>query len=163
METNEQLFDKYLDKYNELKQRNELHKLKYSPSEFLEEVERIRKSITEQWDTCILGPNWVIETEKKALILLFSNKVTYEDMKTHANKSQKRSEKTFLKQAPKIKAEIKKLKVPLDFFDIQLIFRALLRKQVSLSYLSTEVLNDFMKTEQFEVYIKKKLENSDKS
>lgn len=43
MKTTEEYLDDYLDKYNELKKKNELWRLRVTPEEFIAEVERRKR------------------------------------------------------------------------------------------------------------------------
>lgn len=47
MKTTEDYLDDYLDKYNLLKSKNELWRLKHTPQEFLKIVERAKRRTTE--------------------------------------------------------------------------------------------------------------------
>ena len=43
MKTTEEYFDDYLDKYNFLKKKNELWRLRVTPQQFLNEIKKIRE------------------------------------------------------------------------------------------------------------------------
>jgi len=79
MKTTEEYLDDYLDKYNDLKRKDELWRLRVSPQEFLLEIERIR-----EYGVKLRQSNYFTEyhiqcNEKEQIVVMLMNRVTSDE------------------------------------------------------------------------------------
>jgi len=82
--------------------------------------------------------------------------VSLEEMKKQFNRSKKKGEKQFAKEAPKIEEQLKLIQSPLSFTDTVHIYRWLCRKQITINMIPKEILKEFKNTEQYEGFINRK-------
>lgn len=153
METTEEYFDRYLDKYNELKEIGELWRIRVTPQEFLAEIERIREYGIEARKSKKLTEYHIEKNERGMIANMLMNKITKEEFNEQSQKFKELSEIQFAAQAPLIKERLKKIKGPLKFEDAVNIYSWLFRKQITLEMLSPEILMEFKKTRHYKEYL----------
>lgn len=79
MKTAEEFLDDYLDKYNELKKKNELWRLRVRPEEFLAEIERIRVYGIATRKSNYLTEYHIQRNEKAMISVMLMDRVTKEE------------------------------------------------------------------------------------
>jgi len=79
--------------------------------------------------------------------------VSLEKMKAQAEKSRKHSEEAFARDAPKIQKGLKELTTPLSFNDTVHIYKWLYRKQITLEMLPGNIREEFLNSQQYQVYL----------
>lgn len=163
METTEEYFDRYLDKYNELKEIGELWRIRVTPQEFLAEIERVREYGIEARKAKKLTEYHIQKNVNGMITNMLMNKVTREEFIEQAKKFKELSKIQFAAQAPSIQEGLKKIKAPLKFDDIINIYRWLFRKQITLEMLSPEILDEFKQTRQYEDYLNRDNRNKPQS
>ncbi|MBK8451693.1 MAG: hypothetical protein IPL42_17435 [Saprospiraceae bacterium] len=155
MKTTEELFDRYLDKFNELKIKGELWRLRVKPDEFLAEVEKIRAYGIEQRKSNYKNEYHIQCNQESMIEIMLMDIPTYDEMKEQFDRLAKDAEVQFALEAPAVQLRLQRIQTPLNFNDVVNIYKWLLRKQINLQMLSKEVFEEFRNTRQFELLLKK--------
>lgn len=79
MKTTEEYLDDYFDKYNELKCRNELWRIRVTVEEFLNEIERIKEYGIDQRKSNYLTSYHSGANQKAMVSVLLMDRVTLEE------------------------------------------------------------------------------------
>lgn len=92
MKSTEKYLDDYLDKYNELKRDNELWRLRLTPEEFIQEIEKIREyginaRKFENFDEKLIKRN---EDAAVSVLLMRMRMITSEEARKQAEEISKR-------------------------------------------------------------------------
>jgi len=155
MKTTEEYLDDYFDKYNDLKKNNDLWRLRVAPEEFLKEVERIRVYGKEERKNKYLNDFHIKSTQDNMISILLMDKMTREEMKEQCDRLSAAANLQFAEEAPEVHQRLQKIQTPLKFTDVVNIYKWLFRKQITVGMLSLEVFEEFKKTRQFELLLKK--------
>jgi hypothetical protein len=153
MKTAEEHLDDYLDKYNELKKKNELWRLRVTPQKFLAEIERIRDYGIEQRKSNYLNEYSIQKNQKGMIAVMLMDAMTKEETIAQFKLVDEASKKQFALEAPEAQERVKKIQTPLKFADTKRIYTWLFRKQITLEMLSKEVFKEFSKTTQYKSYL----------
>lgn len=92
MKTTEEYLDDYLDKYNELKKKNELWRFRVRPEEFLAEIEKIRVYGIVERKSNYLTEYHIQRNEEEMISVMLMDRGTKEE---------------FIKQCKRLKEEAK--------------------------------------------------------
>ena len=156
MKTTEGYLDDYLDKYNELKKKNELWRLRVTPQKFLEEVEKIRVYSIEAKKNKSFNRYHIHKSETAAIEIMLMGAATHEEMKAQFERLDKAKKMEFAAEAPEIQQQVKTIITPLKLKDVINIYRWLFRNQITLEMLPNNVLEEFSKTRQYKTYLQKR-------
>ncbi|MBX7109302.1 MAG: hypothetical protein K1X61_11700 [Chitinophagales bacterium] len=155
MKTTEDYLDDYLDKYNELKNKNELWRLRVTPEKFLAEIERIRAYGIEQRKSNYLNEYHIQRNQEGMIAVMLMDAMTLDEMIEQANRLSEAAKLQFAEEAPEVQKQVKKIQTPLKLDDSRRIYTWLFRKQITLEMLSKEVFEEFSKTRQYQSLINK--------
>ena len=158
MKTAEEHLDDYLDKYNLLKKKNELWRLRVTPQEFLAEIERIRAYGIEQRKSNYLTEYHIDRNQEAMISVMLMDAMTHDEMVEQTERLAEASKLQFAEESPEIQQHVKKMRTPLKFNETRNIYTWLFRKQITLEMLPKEVFEEFSKTRQYESYLKRKEE-----
>ncbi len=156
MKTNEEYLQDYYNRINEFSKKGESWRLTITPEEFLKGIEEIRSRCINARKRNEFPESWIKNSEGAGVVLLLQGKITLEEARAQSAKSRKEREKNFAKEAPAIQEELKTIQTPLNFLDVVHILRWFGRKQITLEMLPKEVFDEFIKTAQYEIFIKGK-------
>lgn len=157
MKTMEAYLDDYLDKYNLLKSKNELWRLKNTPQEFIKIVEQAKSRAVEDREMGYLNEFHIQQNEANVIAVALQDKFTREEMMTQFDQFKKSEEAFYKMEAPQVQKRISELVLPLDFKDVVAIYKALFVKQITLDMIPAAVLPEFIKTRQYLSLKKRKL------
>jgi hypothetical protein len=155
MKTDEEYLDNYFDKYNELKKKNELWRIRVTPQEFLAEIGKIRQYGIKERKGNYLTDYHIQRNEEVMISVLLMDRMTKEEFIEQCGRLNKAAKIEFAAEAFKIQLRVKKLQTPLLFRDVINIYRWLIREQITPEMLSINVLEEFNKTRQYQIYIKR--------
>ena len=155
MKSNQELLDYYLDRYNILKEKNELWRLRVSPQKYLSELEKIRAYGIQARATGQLTECNIQSNQDGMLGILLMDKMTYAEVKDQFERSKKQQEKCFAEEAPRIQAVVKKYKTSLSNAQCRRIHTWLVRRQIDLAKLNKEVQTEFKRSRFYENYRKR--------
>jgi hypothetical protein len=153
MKTAEEHLDDYLDKYNVLKKKNELWRLRVTPEKFLAEIERIRAYGIEQRKINYLNEYAIQKNQEGMIAIMLMDVMTKEETIAQFKRIAELNKKQFALEAPKVQERVKQIQTPLKFEDTKRICTGLFRKQITLEMLSKEVFEEFSKTPQYKSYL----------
>lgn len=150
MKTTEELFDDYLDVYNDLKRKNELWRLKVSPHEFLEKVKSLNEKVNETkkgspQELAIRIRKYNIEIAK-----LLSINPTINEVRKQIETINKSSQIAFEKEKENIKYQIQKIELPLTSKELINIYKWIGRNQIAFSDLPLPIQEEFKQTSKYQ-------------
>ncbi len=157
MKTTEDYLDDYLDKYNLLKSKNELWRLKHTPQEFLKIVERAKSRAAEDREMGYLNEFHIQQNEINVIAVALQNKCTREEMKAQFDRFTESEEASYKREELQVQKKISELVSPLNFKDVVAIYKALFVKQITLDMIPAAVLPEFTKTRQYQSLKKRKI------
>ena len=157
MKTNEEYLDDYVAKVNKFARKGESWRLTITPTEFIEEIEKIRVRCIESRERGHLCESWIQNNAAGSVMLLLQGEITLEEMKAQSAWLHKEHKKRFAKDAPKIQEKLKTIQSPFDFADARHIYRWLCRQQITIEMLSEEVIQEFKETNLYQEFIKIRL------
>ncbi len=154
MKSLEEYIDDYLDNYNDLKKTNELWRIKYTPQEFIEEIEKVRAwGIKERKYGSILNEYSIEQSEKKMAARLLINRYSLKEAVEKSTELHKIATEGFVRDAPFIQAEVRKIELPIDSYARFLLLTGLLRKQITFEMIPEKVLEAFKEMPQYHYVI----------
>lgn len=157
MKTMEDYLDDYLDKYNLLKSKNELWRLKHTPQEFLKIVEQAKSSAAEDRVMGYLTEFHIQQNEITVIAVALQNNCTREEMMAQFDRFKKSEEAFYKREAPRVQKRISELVSPLNFKDVVAIYKALFVKQITVDMIPAVVLPEFINTRQYQSLKKRKI------
>ena len=160
MKTNEEYLDDYFDNQNELSRKGEQWRLRLTPEEFIEEIERIRAAGIEARKSDYFTEYHIQKNEEGGVAILLMDRVTIEEAKEQFDRLRKEREKRLAEIAPEVQKEIKLIQAPLNFGEILFIFKALWHKQITIEMLSKPVFDEFKETEHYQSILRRNEEES---
>jgi hypothetical protein len=156
MKTTEEYLDDYLDKYNNLKKKNELWRLRVSPQKFLSEIDKIRTYGVDARERKYLNEYHIHKNEESMIEIMLMNAMTIEEIKDQSNKISSACEFQFAAETLEIQEKLKGFQSPLNFNKVKNIYTWLIRKQITIDMLSKDVFEDFSKTRHYIIFSKRK-------
>ncbi len=157
MKTTEDYLDDYLDKYNSLKSKNELWRLKHTPQEFIKIVEQAKSRAAEDREMGYFNEFHIQQNEINVIAVALQNNCTREEMKAQFDRFTESEEASYKREAPQVRKRISEIVSPLNFKDVVTIYKALFVKQITLDMIPAGVLPEFTKTRQYQSLKKRKI------
>jgi hypothetical protein len=150
MKTTEELFDDYLDVYNDLKRKNELWRLKVSPNEFLEKVKSLNEEVNETKNGSPLELAMRIRKFKIEIAKLVSSRLTNDEIKKQFEAINKATQITFELEKESIKNQINKIESPITSKERINIYKWIGRNQIAFSDLPNHIQEEFKQTSKYQ-------------
>ena len=156
MKSNEEYLNRYHQNKKILEEKDELWRLKLTEEEFISEIANIRRYGEEARKGNYLNEYHIQRNEEASVGVLLMNLMTKEESIEQMNRLAKQAGIQFAKEAPEIQKRVKLITTPLQFTDVVNIYRWLWRKQITLGMIPSDVLEEFMKTEQYRKFVREK-------
>ena len=153
----EDYFDDYLDRYNILLKRNELWRLKLTPIQFIQKVEEIKLHGNEARKRGLLNEYHIERNEMGKISILLMDKLTWEEVMNDIDRLKKLKKEFIDEEALEIHKYLKGIRTPLDREIIRVIHSGLIHNQISLLSIPQHLLDEFIETEHFRIFLKRVL------